>query len=92
VTNIVTTIEELKGKGFWVAACDMGGQDYYKADLSGKLAVVIGSEGAGISRLVKENCDFTVSMPMVGRITSLNASNAAAVLTYEVRRQRDAKK
>ena len=92
VTNIVTTIEEQKEKGFWVAACDMGGQDYYRADLSGKLAVVIGSEGAGISRLVKENCDFTVSMPMVGRITSLNASNAAAVLMYEVRRQRDAKK
>lgn len=92
VTNIVTTIEELKEKGFWVAACDMGGQEYYKADLSGKLAVVIGSEGAGISRLVKENCDFTVSMPMVGKITSLNASNAAAVLMYEVRRQRDAKK
>ena len=92
VTNIVNAIEELKEKGFWVAACDMGGQDYYKADLSGKLAVVIGSEGAGISRLVKENCDFTVSMPMVGRITSLNASNAAAVLMYEVRRQRDAKK
>ena len=70
----------------------MGGQNYYEADLSGKLAVVIGSEGAGISKLVKENCDFTVSMPMVGRITSLNASNAAAVLMYEVRRQRDARR
>lgn len=92
VTNIVTAMEELKEKGFWIAACDMGGQEYYRADLSGKLAVVIGSEGAGISRLVKENCDFTVSMPMVGRITSLNASNAAAVLMYEVRRQRDARK
>lgn len=67
----------------------MGGQEYYKADLKGKLAVVIGSEGAGIGRLVKENCDFTVSMPMRGRINSLNASNAAAVLMYEVRRQRD---
>lgn len=92
VTNIVRTIEELKEKGFWIAACDMGGQNYYEADLSGKLAVVIGSEGAGISKLVKENCDFTVSMPMVGRITSLNASNAAAVLMYEVRRQRDARR
>lgn len=92
VTNIVRTIEELKEKGFWIAACDMGGSEYYKADLSGKIAIVIGSEGAGISRLVKENCDFTVSMPMVGKITSLNASNAAAVLLYEVRRQRDAKK
>lgn len=89
VSNIVRTIEELKGMGFWIGACDMGGQEYYKADLRGKLAVVIGSEGAGIGRLVKENCDFTVSMPMRGRINSLNASNAAAVLMYEVRRQRD---
>lgn len=92
VTNIVRTMEELKEQGFWIAACDMGGQEYYKADLKGKLAVVIGSEGAGISKLVKENCDFTVSMPMVGKITSLNASNAAAVLMYEVRRQRDGQK
>lgn len=89
VTNIVRTIEDLKDKGFWIAACDMGGREYYKTDLRGKLAVVIGSEGSGISKLVKENCDFTVSIPMVGNITSLNASNAAAVLMYEVRRQRD---
>ena len=89
VTNIAQTIEELKERGIWVAACDMGGTEYYKADLKGKLAVVIGSEGFGISRLVKEKCDFVVSMPMVGRINSLNASNAAAVILYEVRRQRD---
>lgn len=89
VTNIVRAIEDLKDKGFWIAACDMGGREYYKTDLRGKLAVVIGNEGSGISKLVKENCDFTVSMPMVGNITSLNASNAAAVLMYEVRRQRD---
>lgn len=89
VANIGQAIDELKREGFWVAACDMGGQPYYRQDLTGRLAVVIGSEGAGISRLVKEKCDFTVSMPMVGRITSLNASNAAAVLMYEVRRQRD---
>lgn len=89
VTNIAQAIEELKERGVWVAACDMGGQEYYKADLKGKLAVVIGSEGSGISRLVKEKCDFVVSMPMVGRITSLNASNAAAVIIYEVRKQRD---
>lgn len=89
VTNIAQTIEELKERGIWVAACDMGGQEYYKADLKGKLAVVIGSEGFGISRLVREKCDFAVSMPMVGRITSLNASNAAAVIIYEVRKQRD---
>ena len=89
VTNIAQTIEELKERGIWVAACDMGGTEYYKADLKGKLAVVIGSEGFGISRLVKEKCDFVVSMPMVGRITSHNASNAAAVIIYEVRKQRD---
>lgn len=89
VTNIAQTIEELKERGIWVAACDMGGQEYYKANLKGKLAVVIGSEGFGISRLVREKCDFVVSMPMVGRITSLNASNAAAVIIYEVRKQRD---
>ena len=89
VTNIAQAIEELKERGIWVAACDMGGQEYYKADLKGKLAIVIGSEGSGISRLVKEKCDFVVSMPMVGRITSLNASNAAAVIIYEVRKQRD---
>ena len=92
VTNIAQTIEELKERGIWVAACDMGGTEYYKADLKGKLAVVIGSEGFGISRLVKEKCDFVVSMPMVGRITSLNASNAAAVIIYEVRKQRDGNK
>ena len=89
VTNIARTIDELKERGVWTAACDMGGQEYYKADLKGKLAVVIGSEGFGISRLVKEKCDFVVSMPMVGKITSLNASNAAAVIIYEVRKQRD---
>lgn len=89
VTNIAQTIEELQERGIWVAACDMGGQNYYEADLGGKLAVVIGSEGFGISKLAKDKCDFVVSMPMVGRITSLNASNAAAVILYEVRRQRD---
>lgn len=89
VTNIAQTIEELKARGIWVAACDMGGQEYYKADLKGKLAVVIGSEGFGISKLVREKCDFVVSMSMKGRITSLNASNAAAVIIYEVRKQRD---
>ena len=92
VTNVVRTIEELKKDGFWVAACDMGGEPYYKADLTGKLAVVIGGEGRGISRLAREKCDFVVSMPMRGKITSLNAANAAAVILYEVRRQRDAKR
>lgn len=90
VTNIAQTIEELKSKGIWVAACDMGETPYYKQDLKGKIAIVIGSEGFGISKLVREKCDFVVSMPMKGKITSLNASNAAAILMYEVRRQRDA--
>lgn len=90
VTNIAQTIDELKAAAaFGSRPCDMGGQNYYEAELTGKLAVVIGSEGFGISKLVKEQCDFVVSMPMVGKITSLNASNAAAVLVYEVRRQRD---
>ncbi len=89
VGNIGYTIDELKERGLWIAACDMGGADYYKADLKGAIAIVIGSEGFGISKLVKEKCDFVVSMPMVGKITSLNASNAAAVLMYEVRKQRD---
>ena len=89
VTNITNAIEELKEQGVWIAACDMDGDVYYKANLKGSIAFVIGNEGAGISKLVKENCDFTVSMPMVGNITSLNASNAAAVLMYEIRKQRD---
>ena len=92
VTNIPQTIDELKERGIWVAACDMGGTDYYREDMSGKIAVVIGSEGFGVSKLVKEKCDFVVSMPMVGRITSLNASNAAAVVIYEIRKQRDQRK
>jgi len=91
VANIGQAIDQLKEDGFWVAACDMGGNLYYKQDLTGKLAIVIGSEGFGISQLVRKKCDFVVSMPMVGEITSLNASNAAAVLMYEVRRQRDEK-
>lgn len=89
VANIGQTLDKLKDDGFWTVACDMGGKNYYEQDLTGKIAVVIGSEGFGISRIVKEKCDFTVSMPMRGKITSLNASNAAAVLMYEVRKQRD---
>lgn len=92
VTNIAQTIDELKDRGVWVAACDMGGGAYYDTDISGKIAIVIGSEGFGIGKLVREKCDYIVSMPMVGKITSLNASNAAAVIAYEVRRQRDIRK
>lgn len=91
VTNIPRTLDELKKKGIWVYACDMDGETYWKQDLTGPVALVIGSEGRGISRLAREKCDFTVSIPMVGKITSLNASNAAAILMYEVRKQRDGK-
>ena len=88
VTNIANEIEKLKEKGVWVGACDMGPDLYYRQDLKGPIAIVIGAEGAGISRLVKEKCDFVVSIPMKGNITSLNASNAASILMYEVVRQR----
>ena len=88
VTNIARTIDALKDEGLWIAACDMGGSDYNDADLKGPIGLVIGNEGKGISRLVREKCDFAVSIPMVGHISSLNASNAAAILMYEVRRQR----
>lgn len=88
VANIAQTLDALKEEGFWTAACDMGGRNYYEQDLTGKLAIVIGSEGFGISRLVKEKCDFTASIPMKGDIDSLNASVAAGVLAYEIVRQR----
>lgn len=90
VSNIAQTIDRLKDMGLWIAACDMGGEMYYRQNLTGALGIVIGSEGKGISRLVKQKCDFTVSMPVQGKINSLNASNAAAVIMYEVRKQRDA--
>lgn len=92
VSNIAQTIEFLKEKGVWIYACDMDGETYYKTDMRGAVGLVIGSEGFGISRLVKEKCDFVVSIPMIGKITSLNASNAAAVLLCEIRKQRDAGK
>ena len=89
VSNIGQAVDQLKERGVWVAACDMGGKAYTEQDLTGSLAVVIGSEGTAISRLVREKCDFVVSIPMKGKITSLNASNAAAILMYEVVRQRE---
>lgn len=89
VTNIANTIDKLKERGIWVAACDMDGEVYYQKDLTGSIALVIGNEGNGISRLVKEKCDFSVAIPMSGKINSLNAGNAAAILMYEVRRQRE---
>lgn len=88
VTNISRTIEELKKEGIWVACADMGGDDCFDAALDGAIALVIGSEGDGVSRLVREKCDFVVSIPMYGKISSLNASVAASLLMYEVVRQR----
>ena len=88
VANIAQTVDKLKELGVWTFACDMDGTEYDKADLKGSLALVIGAEGQGISRLVKEKCDFSISIPMSGKISSLNASNAAAILMYEVSRQR----
>ena len=85
VTNMARTIEQLQEAGLWIAACDMDGDTLTEADLKG---IVIGSEGFGVSRLVREKCDFIVSIPMRGRITSLNASNAASILMYEIVRQR----
>ena len=88
VTNIVKTIEELKDKGLWFACADMGGTEMYKLNLKGPIGLVIGNEGSGVSRLVKENCDMIASIPMKGDIDSLNASVAAGVLAFEVVRQR----
>ena len=88
VTNLARTIEELQAKGIWVGAADMDGETYYEANLSGPIAIVIGNEGKGVGRLVKEKCDFVLSIPMYGKINSLNASNAAAVLMYGIRRAR----
>ena len=88
VANIAKTIEMLKKAGVWTAAVDMDGDLYTEADLNGAIALVIGSEGKGISRLVRETCDFCISIPMRGGVNSLNASNAAAVLMYEVLRRR----
>lgn len=88
VTNIAQTIDQLKERGYWIAGADMDGEEMYRSNLTGAIALVIGSEGEGISRLVREKCDFLVKIPMSGDINSLNASAAAAVLMYEVRRQR----
>ena len=88
VTNISKTIEELKERGMWFACADMDGELMYNCNLTGSLGLVIGNEGSGVSRLVKEKCDYVVSVPMKGDIDSLNASVAAGVLAYEVVRQR----
>lgn len=88
VTNLAQTIDMLKTKGLWIYGADMDGECYCKADLTGGAALVIGSEGKGIGRLVKEKCDCILSLPMSGKINSLNASVAAGVLMYEFARQR----
>lgn len=88
VTNLTQTIKELKEKGMWFVGADMGGETMYQLDLKGPIGVVIGSEGEGISKLVKENCDFIASIPMKGDIDSLNASVATGVLAFEIVRQR----
>ena len=88
VTNLVKTIEELKEKGLWFVCADMDGETMYDLNLTGPVGLVIGSEGEGVSRLVKEKCDFIAGIPMKGEITSLNASVAGGVLAYEILRQR----
>ncbi len=88
VSNLVQTIEELKEKNIWIYAADMDGENWCSTDFAGGCALVIGSEGKGVGRLVKKCCDKIVAMPMRGKINSLNASVAAGVLMYEVARQR----
>ncbi|MBE5940342.1 MAG: 23S rRNA (guanosine(2251)-2'-O)-methyltransferase RlmB [Lachnospiraceae bacterium] len=88
VTNISNTIEDLKKEGLWFVCADMGGETMYNLDLKGPIGLVIGNEGEGVSRLVKEKCDFIASIPMKGDIDSLNASVATGVLAYEIVRQR----
>ena len=88
VTNLAKTIEDLKQEGLWFVCADMGGTSMYRLDLKGPIGLVIGSEGEGVGRLVKEKCDMTASIPMKGNIDSLNASVAAGVLAYEIVRQR----
>ncbi|MBQ5735946.1 MAG: 23S rRNA (guanosine(2251)-2'-O)-methyltransferase RlmB [Lachnospiraceae bacterium] len=88
VTNIATTIEELKKEGMWFVCADMDGEVMYNLDLRGPIGLVIGSEGEGVGRLVKEKCDMVASIPMKGDIDSLNASVACGVLAYEIVRQR----
>ncbi|HOD02893.1 MAG: putative TrmH family tRNA/rRNA methyltransferase [Firmicutes bacterium ADurb.Bin300] len=89
VVNISAALKQLKERGLWIFCADMDGSLYTESDLKGAIALVIGSEGHGVGRLVKENCDFTIKIPMKGQINSLNASVAAGILIYEVIRQRN---
>ena len=88
VTNLGQTIDELKKEGMWFVCADMGGETMYRLNLTGPIGLVIGNEGEGVSRLIREKCDFIASIPMKGDIDSLNASVAAGVLAYEIVRQR----
>ncbi len=88
VANINDALRELKERGVWVYGLDMEGEDWCATDMSGAVALVVGSEGRGVSRLVRENCDFVLSLPMNGRVNSLNASVACGIVMYEVARQR----
>ena len=88
VTNMAATIEDLKKRGIWFVCADMGGESMYRLNLTGPIGLVIGNEGEGVSRLVKEKCDMIASIPMKGDIDSLNASVATGVLAYEIVRQR----
>lgn len=91
VTNMAATIEDLKKRGIWFVCADMGGESMYRLNLTGPIGLVIGNEGEGVSRLVKEKCDMIASIPMKGDIDSLNASVATGILAYEIVRQRLAK-
>lgn len=88
VTNMAQTIEQLKAEGMWFVCADMDGEPMYRLDLKGPIGLVIGNEGDGVSRLVREKCDFVATIPMKGEIESLNASVAAGILAYEIVRQR----
>ena len=88
VTNLKQTMEQLKKEGMWFVCADMDGTPYYQMNLKGPMGLVIGNEGEGVSRLIKETCDFVASIPMKGDIDSLNASVAAGVLAFEIARQR----
>ena len=92
VSNIVQTIRDLKEEGLWIACADMDGKTLYEEDLTGPIGIVVGSEGEGVSKLTRDNCDYIVSVPMYGKVTSLNASVAASLMVYEVVRQRNFKK
>ena len=89
VTNLARTIDELRERGVWIYCADMDGKPYHQTDLRGAVGLVLGSEGEGISRLVKEKCDFVMSIPMYGHVNSLNVSCAGAVLMFEISRQRN---